>query len=188
MYQKYIDYLKETLDDYRFNHSLNVADMCKKLASKNNYDEEKAYLCGLLHDVCKNDSNEKMLQIFHKFDIILDDVQKNVRLLWHSIAGSAFIQDKFSIKDKEIIDAIRYHTTGRENMTKLDKILFLADFISADRNFDGVDRLREIAENNDLDTAIFECLKFSIDELITNQKPIHIDTINAYNYMCLERM
>lgn len=188
MYKKYIDYLKETLDDYRFNHSLNVADMCKKLACVNDYDVDKAYLCGLLHDVCKNDSKEKMLQIFQKFGIMLDDVQSKVFLLWHSIAGSLFIQDKFSIHDNEIINAVRFHTTGKENMTKLEKILFLADYISDDRNFEGVVELRKFAENNDLDSAIFECLKFSINELITNQKPIHIDTIKAYNYMCLERM
>lgn len=182
MYSKYIDYLKETLNEHRFEHSLNVADECKKLAERFNYDANKAYLCGLLHDICKNDSQEKMLQIFNKFDIILDNVQRSTPLLWHSIAGAVFIQAKFGIDDEEIIDAIRFHTTGREDMTKLDKIVYLADVISVDRDFDGVENLREISRK-DLDLAVFECLKSSIKDLSSKNKLIHIDTIKAYNFL-----
>ncbi len=187
MYSKYIDYLRENLNEHRFQHSLNVAEKSKELAEKYGYDKDKAYFCGLIHDICKNDSEEKMLQIFIKFGIILDNVQKQVPLLWHSIAGAAFIQDKFGINDTEIIDAVRYHTTGRESMTKLDKIVYLADVISADRNFEGVEKLREYS-NIDLDLAVFECLKSSVNDLVSRGKPVHIDTINAYNFMAAERM
>lgn len=187
MYSEYIDYLKANLNEHRFSHSLNVAKECAFLAEKYGYDKDKAYFCGLIHDICKNDPQEKMLQIFKKFGIILDNVQKSVPLLWHSIAGAAFIQDKFGINDAEIIDAVRYHTTGRANMTKLDKIVYLADVISADRNFDGVEKLREFSRI-DLDLAVFECLKSSLNDLTSKSRPIHIDTINAYNFMALERM
>lgn len=186
MYSEYINYLKKALNEHRFQHSLNVADECAVLAQKYDYDSDRAYLCGLLHDVCKNDSKENMLKIFNKFGIMLDDIQKTQFKLWHSIAGAAFIQEKFSVNDREIIDAIRYHTTGRENMTKLDKILYLADFISADRNFEGVDALRKAASDN-LDKAVVACLKFSINELCEINKPIHIDTLKAYNSMIIEK-
>lgn len=183
-YKEYLDYLNKTLDNKRFVHSLNVAEECVKLAEKYGYNTETAYLSGLLHDVCKNDSKEKMLQIFNEFDIILDDIQLQQQKLWHSIAGSLFIQKKFDISDKEIIDAIRYHTTGRENMTKLDKILYLADFISSDRDFDGVGKLRECAYEG-LDNAVLQCFKFSVNELCNIDKPIHPDTLNGYNCIVL---
>lgn len=185
-YDEYLDYLKATLDSRRFIHSLNVADECLKLSEIYGYDCDKAYLSGLLHDICKNDSQEKMLQIFNEFDIILDDIQKAQYKLWHSIAGALFIQKKFNITDTEIIDAIRYHTTGRENMTKLDKILYLADFISADRDFDGFEKLREFAYD-DLDKAVLQCFKFSVNELCGINKPIHPDTLNGYNHIVLNK-
>lgn len=185
-YDEYLDYLKATLDSRRFIHSLNVADECLKLSEIYGYDCDKAYLSGLLHDICKNDSQEKMLQIFNEFDIILDDIQKAQYKLWHSIAGALFIQKKFNITDTEIIDAIRYHTTGRENMTKLDKILYLADFISADRDFDGVEKLREFAYD-DLDKAVLQCFEFSVNELCGINKPIHPDTLNGYNHIVLNK-
>lgn len=175
-------YLQEHLDKKRFNHSINVAEESYKLAEKYGYNKDKAYLCGLLHDVCKNETQEKMLQMFDEFGIILDDIQKSQYKLWHAVLGAQFIQNEFGICDKEIVDAIRYHTTGRPNMTKLDKILYLADFISADRDFEGVDHLREYAYVN-LDIAVFECFKFSIEELCSMNKPIHIDTLNGYNYL-----
>lgn len=185
-YSVYLEYLKSTLDSRRFIHSLNVAEECVKLAEKYGYDTNTAYLSGLLHDICKNDSKEKMLQIFSEFDIILDDIQLQQQKLWHSIAGSLFIQKKFGVDDTEIIDAIRYHTTGRENMSKLEKILYLADFISSDRDFDGVEYLRENAYLG-LDKAVLECFKFSVAELCGIDKPIHPDTFKGYNYIVLNK-
>ncbi len=184
MYSVYIDYLKENLNEHRFNHSINVADKCLYLAKKYGCDEQKAYFCGLIHDICKNETKENMLQMFNRFGIILDNVQMEVELLWHSIAGSVLIQEKYGICDEEIINAVRYHTTGRSDMTMLEKIVFLADIISDDRAFDGVDKLRIISEKN-LDLAVFEALKSSIDNLTSKNAPIHIDTINAYNSLAL---
>ncbi len=186
-YDVYLNYLQKNLDKKRFYHSINVAKESYKLAEKYGYNKDKAYLSGLLHDVCKNESEEKMLKMFKEFGIILDDIQKSQYKLWHAVLGARFIQQEFSIEDKEIIDAIRYHTTGRANMTKLDKILYLADFISADRDFDGVDYLREFAYFN-LDTAVFECLKFSINELCSMSKPIHTDTLDGYNHLLIKKM
>ena len=185
MYSVYIDYLKEHLNEHRFQHSLNVADKCLYLAQKYGCDEDKAYFCGLIHDICKNESRENILQIFEKFGIILDNVQKNVDLLWHSIAGSLLVSEKFNVNDEDILNAIKFHTTGRENMSKLEKIVFLADIISVDRDFDSVEFLRQISEEN-LDLAVFYALKFSIENLARKKAPIHIDTINAYNFLAME--
>ena len=184
MYSVYIDYLKQNLNEHRFNHSLNVADKCLYLAQKYDCDQEKAYFCGLIHDICKNESRENMLQMFDKFGIILDNVQENVDLLWHSIAGALVIKERFGVCDEEILNAVKFHTTGRSNMSKLEKIVFLADIISIDRIFDGVEILREISEN-DLDLAVFHALKSTINNLIYKNSPIHIDTIEAYNDLAM---
>lgn len=184
MYSVYIDYLKENLNEHRFNHSLNVADKCLYLAQKFDCDKDKAYFCGLIHDICKNESRENMLQMFDKFGIILDNVQMNVDLLWHSIAGALFVEDKFGISDEEILNAIKFHTTGRAKMSKLEKIVFLADIISKDRIFDGVEELREISEK-DLDLAVFYALKSTINNLTHKNSPIHLDTIDAYNDLAM---
>ena len=105
--------------------------------------------------------------------------------MWHSIAGSLLVSEKFNVTDEDILNAIKFHTTGRENMSKLEKIVFLADIISADRNFEGVEFLRQISEEN-LDLAVFYALKFSIENLARKKAPIHIDTINAYNFLAME--
>ncbi len=185
MYSDYIEYLKENLSEHRFIHSLNVAEKCLYLGKKYDYDEKTAYFCGLIHDVCKNESRENMLQMFDKFGIILDNVQTRVDLLWHSIAGALLVKEKFKVDDEEVLNAIKFHTTGRANMTKLEKIVFLADIISADREFEGVEKLREISEE-DLDLAVFYALKSTINNLVKKNSLIHIDTINAYNDLAMK--
>ena len=126
------------------------------------------------------------MQIFDKFDIILDNVQKSQYKLWHALAGSLFITDEFGIDDAEIINAIKYHTTGKENMSMLEKILYLADFISEDRIYEGVDTLRDLAYR-DLNKALIECYRFSIMEVSEKYCPVHIDTIKGYNFLVTER-
>ncbi len=182
MFEAYEQLIKERLEPHRFQHSINVAEKSRELARRFGADENKAYLAGLLHDICKNDSNEKMLQIFDAFGIILDNVQKRQQKLWHAVAGAAVIEHDLQIKDRELIEAVRYHTTARANMTLLDKILYLADFVSADRDFEGVQALRD-SVNAGLDEGLRACLKFSVLDLCNRDKQIHPDTIDAYNQM-----
>lgn len=185
MYQEYIDLLEKRLNPKRFVHSLNVAKKAREMAEKFGADTEKAYLAGLLHDICKNDSKENMLQIFEEFGIMLDDVQKASFKLWHAIAGALYIEHKLGITDSELLDAVRYHTTARANATLMDKILYLADYISDERDFEGVDDLRKDLEIG-LDYCYKSALKMSILDLCEIDKPIHTDTLNAYNSAVLE--
>ena len=142
-YQEYKQILKERLTPKRYNHSLCVADEAVRLAKKYGGDIEKAYLAGLLHDITKNASEQEHLNIFNEFGIMLNDIEKNAEKLWHAISGSAFIEHKLGITDKEIITAVRYHTTARAGMSQLEKLLYLADFTSADRDYDDVDIMRQ---------------------------------------------
>ena len=122
--------LQSRLNDKRYHHSLCVANEAVRLAEKYGANKEKAYIAGLLHDITKNAPAEEHLHIFDSFGIMLNGIEQNAEKLWHAISGAAFVEHLLGITDQEIIDAIRYHTTARGNMTLLDKILYLADFTS----------------------------------------------------------
>ncbi|MBQ2676030.1 MAG: bis(5'-nucleosyl)-tetraphosphatase (symmetrical) YqeK [Clostridia bacterium] len=186
MYSEYIEILRSRLKPYRFEHSLNVADSAADLAEKYGADKDRAYLAGLLHDICKNDTEENQLQMFDEFGIILDSVQKSQPKLWHAISGAAYIKNVLNICDDEIISAIRYHTTAKADMTLLEKILYIADYISADRDYNGVDEMREAAYIS-IEKAMEVALQFTITDLSERFKPIHKDTLEAYNQICLIR-
>ncbi len=180
MYSEYKSLLKERLDEYRYNHSLCVADEAKRLAEKCGVDPEQAYLAGLLHDVTKNASREEHLQIFSRFGIILNDIEKNAMKLWHAISGAAYCQGVLGLKDDEIIDAIRYHTTAKADMSPLCKLLYLADFTSADRDYPDVDVMRKLVDES-LQKALVYALQYTIKDLCDQKKAVHFDTLAAYN-------
>lgn len=176
--------LKNRLNEKRYYHSLCVADEAKRLAVKYGADTEKAYLAGLLHDITKNAPDEEHLKIFEDFGIILSDVEKNAKKLWHAMSGAAYVEHILGINDPEIIDAIRYHTTAKADMSLLAKILYLADFTSADRDYEDVDVIREYVDIS-LEKAFIYALQYSIKDLVDLQKAVHTDTVAAYNQAVL---
>lgn len=180
MYSEYKNLLKERLDEHRYYHSLCVADEAKRLAEKCGVDSEKAYLAGLLHDVTKNATSQEHLQIFARFGIILNDIEKNAKKLWHAISGAAFCENILNITDSEIIDAIRYHTTAKADMSPLCKLLYLADFTSADRNYPDVDVMRKLVDES-FDEAFVYALQYTIKDLCDQKRAVHFDTLAAYN-------
>lgn len=188
MSEKYTGYkkiLQERLTPKRYHHSLCVADEAVRIAAKYGGDTEKAYIAGLLHDITKNASEEEHLHIFREFDIMLNDVEKNAEKLWHAISGAAYIEHILGINDTEIITAVRYHTTARKNMTQLEKILYLADFTSADRDYDDVDIMRQKLEIS-MQAALQYALSYTINDLVSRDKPLHLDTVEAYNENALK--
>ncbi len=181
MYENYKVILKSRLNEKRYYHSLCVADEAKRLASKYGADEDKAYLAGLLHDITKNSTKEEHLQYFSDFGIILNDIEKNAEKLWHAMSGAGYIEHILKIKDAEIIDAVRYHTTAKADMSLLCEILYLADFTSIDREYDDVSVIRKLVDES-LEDALVYALQYSITDLVNNKKAVHSDTLNAYNY------
>ena len=179
--------LREKLDDYRFLHSLNVAESAAVLALMYGEDDEKAYYAGLVHDIMKNASKEEQLQIMEKGDIILSRTEKNNPKLWHAMAGEAYLRTEMGITDKEILSAVRYHTTGKAGMTLLDKIIYIADYISAERNYPDVDVMRQLALTKDLDEAALYALKYSFTSLSQNEKLIHPDSVEYYNELIINK-
>lgn len=184
-YTEYKELLKNRLTPKRYNHSLCVADEAVRLSEKYGGDVEKAYLAGLLHDITKNATQEEHLHIFEEFGIILNSVEKNAEKLWHAISGAAFIEHKLNICDNEIITAVRYHTTARKDMTLLEKLLYLADFTSADRDYDDVDVMRRKVDIS-MSEALEYALSYTINDLVSQNKPLHLDTVEAYNEITLK--
>ena len=172
--------LKNRLTEKRYIHSLNVADSAKKLAKLYGYDEEIAYTAGLIHDCCKDTPAGLQLSYMLENGVELSEYELGVAKLYHSICGSVFVKKDFGIDNQDIINAVRYHTTGRKNMSLLEKIIFIADFISDERDYNGVEIMREKAVKS-LDEAIVEGLSFTIKDLIDQGRIIHPDTLDAYN-------
>lgn len=182
----YLADLRSRLDDYRFTHSLNVAKTCRELAKLYGCDEEKAYFAGLLHDVFKNEPKDKMLAFFEENGITLTECERNAPKLWHAVGGSVYLQKEYGF-DADFINAVRYHTTGRARMSLLEKILFCADFISEERDYPGVDDMRERVKVS-LEYCMEEGLRFTVDELVNALLPVHPDTVHAFNEICLQKM
>ncbi len=179
--------LKERLLEKRYIHSLNVADSAKELAKKYGADEEKAYFAGLVHDIMKNASEEEQLQIMEKGGIILSRTEKINKKLWHAMAGECYLRCEKGITDADVLNAVRYHTTGRAGMSLLEKIVYIADYISVERDYDDVDVMRDLSMNKGLDEAALYALKFSFKSLSKKQKLIHTDSVEYYNELIIER-
>lgn len=175
--------LRERLDDYRYNHSMGVADMAKILAQKHGEDPDKAYIAGLVHDITKNEDNDKQLQIIENSGIILSLEEKKNPKLWHAISGSVYVRDELGFDD-EIVSAVRWHTTGKSGMTLLEKIIYVADFVSMERSFPGVDFMRQLAYE-DLDKACLFAVDFCIPDLVKKRQVLHPDSVALYNELVM---
>ena len=185
-YMEYKKLLREKLDDFRFYHSLNVAESAKLLAKKYGENEDKAYLTGLLHDSMKNANKQEMLQMIEKGGIILNRVERNNPKLWHAIAGAVFVQVKLGIMDTDIISAIRYHTTGKSGMTTFDKIIYIADYVSVERDYPDVETMRFLSLEKGLDEASLYSLQYSLKSLSEKKMLIHNDSLEFYNELILK--
>lgn len=184
--EKIITLIRSKLNADRFNHSLNVADSAKELALSYGADADKAYTAGLLHDVMKNASEEEQLGVLSEAGIELMPVERENKKLWHAIAGAAYVKFVMGIDDRDIIRAVRYHTTGRSGMSLLERIVYLADYISADRNYNGVEDMRRLCKS-DSDEAILYALTFGIPDLMSKGRVIHPDSIDLYNEVIIKK-
>ncbi|MDD4699592.1 MAG: bis(5'-nucleosyl)-tetraphosphatase (symmetrical) YqeK [Oscillospiraceae bacterium] len=183
---EYKKILKSKLSEKRYKHSLCVADEAVRLSLIFGGNIEKAYLAGLLHDIMKDASNEEQLQTFKKFGIILTNIEKSAPKLWHAMSGAVYVEKVLNISDLEILNAIRYHTTAKQNMSLLEKLIYLADLTAMDRDYNGVEEMRHAVSVN-LEKAMHIGLAYTINDLATHGYPIHPDTIDAYNEVILEK-
>ncbi|MGL4796945.1 MAG: bis(5'-nucleosyl)-tetraphosphatase (symmetrical) YqeK [Paraclostridium sp.] len=175
--------LEKMLPKHRLIHSEGVAKSAIKLSEIYGYDKEKAYLAGMLHDCAKYLNEEEVNYFVNKYNIALDEYEDNNIALSHSIIGSVIAKEEFQIQDEEVIQAIRYHTTGKENMSKLEKIIYMADLIEENRVYPGVEELRILTYNKQIDEALLKSFDNTIKLVIERKQTIHPRTIEARNYI-----
>lgn len=179
--KEYKKLIKSRMSEKRYIHSVNVAKEAVRLAKKYGADEEKAEIAGILHDITKESSSEEQLKLMLSSGEALSDLELKTPKLWHSISGSIYVRS-LGIDDEDIINAIRYHTTGRTGMSLLEKVIFVADFTGAERDYEGVDEMRHAADIS-LDEAILNGVAFSISDLAKRKMAIHPDTFELYQEM-----
>jgi len=178
--------LKTMLSYDRYMHSLRVTKQAVILARRFRADACKAEIAGLLHDCARDLSLGEALNAAAKFDIILDNITINSPGIIHAVIGEAVARSEFNITDGEILDAIRYHTTGRKGMAPLEKIIFIADYTESSRDFPGVGKVRSILEQS-LDMAVLYAMENTLEYLISKKQLIHPDTIDAVNSFYLDK-
>ena len=183
--EPYLSYL-DGLSDFRRIHSLNVAEEAVRYAEKYGGDRDKARLAGLLHDVTKETDFDTQLKIIENGGIILSELERKSPKLWHAISGACYVRDVIGVDDPDIFNAIRYHTTGRAGMSQLEKLIFLADFTSAERDYPDIDVIRAHSENS-LEEGMLYGIKFTLNRLVGRDALISPDALSAYNWIILEK-
>lgn len=189
MYQvkEKIAFLERNLSPKRFRHSCNVARASKMLAQQYGADIEKAYFAGLVHDICKEMPFDEQYQLVTAGNFKPDFAELHSRKLWHGIAGAYFLQTEFHIEDDDILNAVRFHTVGRANMSVLEEIIYIADMISEERDYKGVEKMRRLAQKN-LQSAMLEALQDAVGSVMKKNSLVPVYTIEAYNFYTLKAL
>lgn len=178
----YTKWLKENLDNERYEHSLGVAEKAAELAEIFGLNIEKAHLAGLIHDCAKCLSKEKLSEIIHN-SVKVEPCELINPKTFHAPAGAYIAKEVLKIEDSEILNAIRWHTIGYSGMTDFEKIIFIADKIEErTRPQEMIDYIAPyLKEKNGLNKALLACYKLTIKSLVDRNLKICINTINLYN-------
>jgi len=174
--------VKKAQTKQRYDHTIGVAYTAASLAMKYEIRIEQAFLAGILHDCAKCFSDQKLLEKCDKNNIIISGFERENPYLLHSKLGAFYASRKYSVKNQDILNAIIYHTTGKPNMSMLEKIIFVADYIEPNRyKADNLDKIRKISFEN-INMSVFIILKDTIDYLTKNNLPIDNTSIETYDF------
>lgn len=155
--------VKRTLSPKRFNHTLNVIKLALNLSYKYNLDTEKVFFAALLHDIAKDIPISRQIEILKKHKIKnINNIYKKSPQILHQFASYVIAKEKYKIKNRDILNAIKYHSTSYKNPSILSKIIFISDFASYDRKFKDVKKIRELSFK-DLELAYQKVLKLKRD-------------------------
>ncbi|KAF0818303.1 Hydrolase (HAD superfamily), YqeK [Bacillus sp. ZZV12-4809] len=177
--------VKEQLTEHRYLHTVGVMETAIKLAEKHGADSKKAELAAIFHDYAKFRPKEEMRGIIIKEGMPAELLDYNSEL-WHAPVGAFLAEREAGIRDKEVLDAIRYHTSGRPGMSLLEKIIYLADYIEPGRHFPGVDEVRDLAKTN-LDKALIKSVQNTIMFLMKKGQPVFPASFQTYNDLVMNK-
>lgn len=179
---KFVELIRSRLSDYRFHHSMCVAKRAVELAKMHGLDENKAYVAGVLHDVMKEEPLDNQRKFIESLGHKMSEVELASPNVFHQISGALYVENTLGIDDEDIINGIRYHTTGCANMSEFEMLIYLADFTSEERSYKDVDIMRQKTNDNFLDAMLYS-LRFTISKLADDNKQIHPDTLHCYNWV-----
>lgn len=170
---------RSQMPERRWRHVLGVVSAAEELAARFGGNPEQVWLAALLHDYCKAWPADRMESIIREQNLPpeLLDFDKE---LWHAHVGAWAVREELGIEDEEVLDAIRYHTSGREGMTLLDKLVCLADYMEPGRDFPGVNKIRELAQHS-LEEALVAGFGSTISFLLEKGKTVFPLTVLARN-------
>ena len=169
--------LKKSLSEYRLRHTLSVAETAVWLARLFGVDPVQAHIAGMLHDCAKGMDAPTLLQLIRSGGISADELELSMPALLHAPAGAALAKSQYHVADQGILSAIRWHTTGRRNMTPLEKVVYLADMIEPGRAmYPGLEELRQCAREN-LDEAVYMAAAQSASYVAARGKKLHPRTM-----------
>lgn len=171
--EQILDLLSRVLTEERFTHSLAVEKTAIELARHYGVDETKAGLAGLLHDITKCMDNMALAREY--------GLKNYANKTLHAYTGAVYIERNGFTKDSDIINAVKYHTTGREAMSMLEKIIYMADLIEPGRTYAVLEKIRPVCYQ-DIDAAMLMALKATIKLILKRSTPIDLNTVFAYNY------
>ncbi|PPA71478.1 bis(5'-nucleosyl)-tetraphosphatase (symmetrical) YqeK [Jeotgalibacillus proteolyticus] len=178
-------HVREVLPEQRYIHTIGVMETAKALAEKYGENVEQAEMAAILHDMAKHHSRDDMRDIIKK-----EQMDERLLLfhheLWHAPVGAYLAKVMMAIESQDILNAIRFHTTGRAGMSLLEKIIYLSDFIEPGRKFPEAEEIRKIAFT-DLEKAMRKTVKQSISFLMDKKARIFPDTLECYNDLMLQK-
>lgn len=177
--EELLNKVKKSVSERRYQHILGVEKAAVKIAKKNGYDCEKASIAALVHDYAKERSNEEFKQKILD-DNLDEDLLNWNNFIWHGVVGAEIIKEQLQITDEEILNAVRRHTVGAVEMTLLDKIIYVADFVEQGRTFPDVEIARVLAYS-DLNVAVGFEAKHTLEYLISSSSLVYPEAILTYN-------
>ena len=178
--QKLRDKAYSYLDKRRIAHVKGCEEEAVRLAQHYGADKDKASIAAILHDITKKCDYDEQLRLIRKYEIDCDEDELKCEKLLHAKTGAYLAKDKFGIDD-DVFNAIAFHTTAKPDMTLLEKIIYLADYIEPTRDFEGVDQLRKLCYEN-IDEAMKLGLEMSLEEIESRGQIPYKDTFKAYEY------
>ena len=174
--------VRNSQKESRFAHTLGVVETAIQLAKQYHVDERKAEIAALLHDCAKGFGGQEQLRLCQKYGLTITEAEERNPFLLHAKLGAYLAKADYGIDDEEILDAIRWHTTGRPEMTQLDKIIYIADYIEPNRNqAPNLDEIRRLARVS-LDECLYTILKATLAYLRTKNDVIDPMTEQTYLY------
>ena len=177
-----LEKMTKRLSQKRLAHCLRVEEAAKELAERFGENPERAGLAGLLHDYAKELSDHEFLSLIDRYELN-PEWKYWGNNVWHGLVGAYLVKEDLSLQDNEIFSAIQYHTVGRDKMTRLEMIVYVADYIESGRHFPGVDKARELAKLSLPATVAYETAH-TLAFLAQEGLPIFPQTLETYNAYC----